>query len=70
MFLKMMGPHGGSSIRDSVRSCTFHQRGDAKGFWATITDDDGSVSQIMIEGNVYVMNAAGVTIDKFIHAKQ
>jgi hypothetical protein len=68
MFVKTLGVDGkSSSILDNVKGCIFHQRSDAPGWWATITEMDGGVQQVMVEAGekVYVMNEYGDTVHHF-----
>ena len=66
MIVKMNGPQGARQLRDHVEASIFHQRDDAEGWWITLTHETGRIETLPIEGNIFVMNNDGITVDRFI----
>ena len=71
MLVKMMGSDGKSCfVRDHVNTCTFHERDDAAGWWATVGYEDGTADHYQLDGDAYLMNERGQTIDKFVKPQE
>lgn len=67
MFLKLVDADGrGGRLIGAVKSCRFDGRGDSP--VAFIEHEDGKTETIRIEGDAFVMNDLGKTVDRFRQA--